>query len=108
MALFGRPTPQDEQKAQAYAAWVQQRNPFAIASMVLGVFSLIEFGVLLVFGIGGIILGIIALRRLAEEGRDDMKAKPRGHPLASGGGAAGTRTPVCASGGFWLCGGGGW
>jgi hypothetical protein len=69
MALFGRPTERDEQNAQAYAQWMQQRNPFAIASMVLGVFSLIEFGVLFVFGIGGIICGAIALRQLARVNR---------------------------------------
>ena len=48
MALFGRPTERDEQKAKAYAQWMQERNPFAIAAMVLGVFSLVEFGVLIV------------------------------------------------------------
>ena len=61
MALFGRPTEQDARKAQAYAQWMQRRNPFAIASMVLGVFSLIEFGVLIIFGVASIVLGMVAL-----------------------------------------------
>lgn len=78
MALFGRPTERDEQRAQAYANWVGQRNPYAIASTVLGVFSLIEMGVLLVFGIAGIVLGSIALRQLAEP----SPPYPRGHGLA--------------------------
>ena len=69
MALFGRPTERDEQKAKAYAQWMQERNPFAIAAMVLGVFSLVEFGVLIVFGIGGIVCGVIALRQLSRVNR---------------------------------------
>ncbi len=86
MALFGRPTRQDDQKAQAYAQWVQQRNPFAIASMVLGVCSLIELGVLIVFGVASITLGVIALRQLGEESDpNDPDSKPRGHRLAWGG-----------------------
>jgi hypothetical protein len=85
MPLFGRPTPQDQLKAQAYAQWVQQRNPLAVASMVLGVFSLIEFGVLLVFGIASIALGTIALKQLAQVDRNEPNAKARGHRLAWGG-----------------------
>ena len=84
MPLFGRPTERDEQKAQAYAHWMQQRNPFAIASMVLGVFSLIELGVLFL-GVPGIVLGIVALRQLARVDPNDPNAKPRGHRLAWGG-----------------------
>jgi len=84
MALFGRPSERDEQKAQAYARWMQRRNPFAITSMVLGVFSLIELGVLFL-GVPGIILGIVALRQLARVDPNDPNAKPRGHRLAWGG-----------------------
>jgi ABC-type branched-subunit amino acid transport system permease subunit len=85
MALFGRPSERDEQKAQAYAQWMQQRNPLAIVSMVLGVISLIEFGVLLIFGIGGIVVGVVALRQLSHVDSKDPDAKPRGHRLAWGG-----------------------
>jgi hypothetical protein len=85
MALFGRPSERDEQKARAYAQWMQQRNPFAIASMVLGVFSLVEFGVLIIFGVGGIVCGVIALRQLSSIDLEDSSAKPRGHRLAWGG-----------------------
>jgi len=85
MALFGRQTPRDQQKAADYALWVQQRNPLAIGSMVLGVFSLIEFGVLLVFGVAGIVLGVIALRQLSVVDANVPEAKTRGHRLAWGG-----------------------
>ena len=53
--------------------------------MVLGVVSLIEFGVLLVFGVGGIALGIMALRQQSAVDPNDAEAKPRGHRLAWGG-----------------------
>ena len=70
MALFGKPSTQDEQRAIAYRDWLRARHPLAIASLVLGVFSLIEFGALLVFGIAGIVLGVMALRQLGSEPAD--------------------------------------
>lgn len=78
MALFGKPSEQDEQRAQAWTQWFNLRNPYAIASTVLGVFSLIEMGVLIVFGIAGIALGVVALRQL----RVPDPAYPRGHGFA--------------------------
>jgi hypothetical protein len=66
MALFGRPNPEDDRRAQEWGEWLRRRNPFAIGSLVLGVFSLIEFGVLIVFGVAGIALGAVALRQLRE------------------------------------------
>jgi hypothetical protein len=64
MALFGRPTAEDQQRADAWRYWLQSRNPLAIASLVLGIFSLIEFGALLIFGIAGVVLGVMALSQL--------------------------------------------
>jgi Domain of unknown function (DUF4190) len=78
MPLFGRETEQKQQRAQEYARWVQERNPFAIVSLLLGIFSLIEFGALLIFGIVSIVLGIIALKQL----NDENPQQPRGHRLA--------------------------
>jgi hypothetical protein len=78
MALFGRETERDERRAESYALWLQQRNPYAIASTVLGIFSLIEMGVLIIFGVGGIVTGAIALAQL----RRPEPARPRGHALA--------------------------
>ena len=83
MDLLGRTTERDEQKAAAYGDWVRQRHPLAIASLVLGIFSLIEFGVLIVFGIAGIVLGIVALKQLRATPRADATPGPtRGHRLA--------------------------
>ena len=64
---FGRPTAEDDARAAAWREWLQKRNPLAIASFVLGVFSLIEFGAVFIFGVAGIILGVLALRQLKRQ-----------------------------------------
>ena len=81
MALFGRETERDQQRVLEYGRWVRQRNPLAIASLVLGVFSLIELGALVVPGIASIILGVASLRQL----RRDNAIYARGHGLAYAG-----------------------
>jgi hypothetical protein len=81
MALPGRDTRQSEDRAEAYGRWLRQRNPCAIGSMVLAVFNLIEMGVTIIFGLGGIVLGIIALRQLKQPAHSDQ----RGRNLAWGG-----------------------
>lgn len=65
MALFGRPTERDEAKAAAYRDWLLRRNPLAVASTVLGVFSLTHLGALWIDGIAAIVLGVLALRQLS-------------------------------------------
>ena len=80
MALFGRPSKRDEQRAIEYRDWLQTRHPFAIASFILGVISIIEFGVLLVFGIAGIVLGALALVQL--RAGTAVAPKIHGHRLA--------------------------
>ena len=79
MALFGRPTEQDEAKAAAYRDWLLRRNPYAIASTVLGVFSLTHLGALWVDGIAAIVLGVVALRQLS---RPDNAGATDGRGLA--------------------------
>lgn len=66
MPLFGRPTPDDDARAEAWRDWFARRNLLAIASFVLGLFSLIEFGVLIIFGVAGIVLGVVAWRQMNE------------------------------------------
>jgi len=80
--MFGRTSQRDEQRAIAYGEWLRQRNPFAIASLVLGVFSLVELGALVVPGIASIALGIISLVQLR---RRQNQVRPRGHGLAYAG-----------------------
>ena len=72
MALFGRPSERDDRRAEEYAAWVRKRNPFAIGSFVLGLFSLIEFGALFIFGLAGIALGVVALVQLSRVNREGV------------------------------------
>ena len=80
MALFGRETEQEKERAEAYRRWLQAQNPYAIASIVLGIFSLIELGVLWVLGMAGIVLGIVALRQIS--GRMSGAPQTRGRGFA--------------------------
>ncbi len=77
MALFGRPSERDEAKAAAYRNWLLRRNRFAIASTVLGVFSLTHFGTLWIDGIAAIVLGVVALWQLSDP-RDGEPTAGRG------------------------------
>ena len=63
MALFGRESARDEQRAQAYREWFIRQHPLALASAVLSIFSLTHFGTLWIDEILGIILGVIAIRQ---------------------------------------------
>jgi hypothetical protein len=78
MALFGRPTERDEAKAAAYREWLVRRNPWAIASTVLGLFSLTHFGALWIDGIAAIVFGVIALRQLSDPVRVGAATEGRG------------------------------
>ena len=62
MALFGRETAQDQRREQAWREWFTRQHPFALASLVLCVFSLTHFGTLFVDEIAGIVLGVLAIR----------------------------------------------
>lgn len=69
MALFGRTSPRQDQRAEAYADWLRRQNPLAIVACVLGVLSLIELGALIVFGVAGIVVGVLALAQLRDAHR---------------------------------------
>ncbi len=70
MPLFGRATPRDQHRAEAWRDWMHRQHPLAIISLVLGVFSLVDFGVLIVPAVVSIVLGLLALRRTRS--RDDV------------------------------------
>ncbi len=78
MALFGRPTPEDEAKAQAYGQWLRRRNPLALVAFVLGIFSLTHLGSLIVDAGAAVGLGCVALRQL----RSGSSAQRLGRRLA--------------------------
>ena len=93
MALFGRPTERDEAKAAAYRDWLQRRDPIAIASAVIGIFSLTHFGTFLIDSVAAIVLGIVALRRLSLPTRT---SSPEGRGLALLGIATGAVSLIIA------------
>lgn len=78
MGLFGRQSERDERRAQEWGEWIRQRHPLAITSAGLGILSVIEAGVIPIFSIGGLVLGIISLKQL----RGPSHAHLRGHRLA--------------------------
>lgn len=78
MALFGRETEGDRARAEAWTRWARSQNVFALVSLVLGIFSLIEFGALVIFGMGGIVAGTIALRQLANPSAAHKRTDGRG------------------------------
>jgi len=78
MALFGRETPADQERAEAWARWAAERNPLAMASLVLGVFSLLEAGIIPIVSTTGLVLGIISLRQMNRPG----EVRRLGHRLA--------------------------
>src|SRR5215207_4587659 len=62
MAWLGRETVQERQRGDAWREWFLRQHPFALASLVLSVFSLTHFGTLWVDEIAGIVLGVLAIR----------------------------------------------
>ena len=62
MALFGRETAEDQRRERAWREWFVRQHPFALAGLVLSVFSLTHFGTLFVDETAGIVLGALAIR----------------------------------------------
>ena len=62
MALFGRESVEDQERAEAWRQWFVRQHPLALASVVLSVFSLTHLGTLWVDEIAGILLGVLAIR----------------------------------------------
>ena len=88
---FGRPNPRDDAREQQAREWMQKQNGFAVASLVLGVFSFIELGTIPVFSGAAIGLGVIGLRQL----RDPAGQRTQGRLLAIAGLALGAIS-LCA------------
>ncbi|MBC8108236.1 MAG: DUF4190 domain-containing protein [Anaerolineae bacterium] len=78
MGLFGRETQRDRARAEAWTRWAKSQNVYALVSLVLGIFSLIEFNALVISGVGGIAAGAIALRQLAHPRASETRTAGRG------------------------------
>ena len=97
MALFGRETAEDQQRAEAWREWFVRQHPLALASVVLSVFSLTHLGTLWVDEIVGIVLGVLAVRASRREQRAcDPGESPRGVRLAYVGIITGILSLICA------------
>ena len=90
MALFGRETAEDRERAEAWREWFVRQHPLALASLVLSVFSLTHFGTLWIDEIAGIVLGAIAIRAV-RRGNSDKRVT-----LAYVGVAVGILSLLCA------------
>jgi hypothetical protein len=77
----------------------------AIASLVLGIFSMFDLGVLIAPEVGGIVLGGIALAQLRrihyENGGDVADGRNRGQRLAYGGIALSILSLLVAAALYW-------
>lgn len=90
MALFGRPSERDDARAAAYRDWFRRQHPFALVSLLLGVFSLSHLGTLVIDGAAAVVLGIITLRQIGRSRRADSASEPlEGGWMAWGGIVAG-------------------
>ena len=90
MAWLGRETAEEQQRAEAWRDWFVRQHPFALASVVLSVFSLTHFGTLWVDEIAGIVLGVFALRAVRRGG------SPKSATLAYAGIIVGVLSLICA------------
>jgi hypothetical protein len=90
MAWLGRETADEQQRAEAWRAWFVRQHPFALASVVLSVFSLTHFGTLWVDEIAGIVLGVLAIRAVRRG------ASPKSAALAYAGIVTGILSLICA------------
>ena len=64
MAILGRPSQADDERAAAWRNWLQRQNSLAIAAFVLGALSLTHGGTLILDGVAGLVLGVMALAQL--------------------------------------------
>lgn len=91
MAMFGRETERDRERAANYAAWFARQHPLALPSLLLSAFSLTHLGTLWVDTVVGIAFGVVAvvqIRRAKQSPSRDPGAR-EGRAFAWGGIAVG-------------------
>ncbi|MCE9592160.1 MAG: DUF4190 domain-containing protein [Planctomycetes bacterium] len=69
MALFGRESRADQERAERVRLWAQKRSPFALYSSMLGVIAVVDFFTPIGFivGIAAVVLGIRGLKQIQRE-----------------------------------------
>src|SRR5687768_18062570 len=77
MAILGRPSQADEERAAAWRNWLQRQNPLAIAAFVLGALSFTHGGTLIFDGVASVVLGVVALMHLKR-----LRVSPAGVVMA--------------------------
>lgn len=71
MALLGRDTEAQRQRAESVQAWVQARSPYALASAMLGLIAVVDALTLLIGAIAGLAAIALAIR-----GFGDLRRRP--------------------------------
>ena len=71
MALFGRETQADIERAERIKAWLGARSPYALFAMMFGLLSVVDSLTMII----GFISGIVAII-LSFLARSDIKANP--------------------------------
>ena len=74
MAWLGRETAEERRRAEAWREWFVRQHPFALASVVLSVFSLTHLGTLWVDELAGIVMGVLAIRAVRRGASDKSAA----------------------------------
>ncbi len=70
MALFGRESAADEQRAERVRLWVQQRTGYSMASLLFGIIAVIDAWTMVIGFIAGLVaigLGVMGLRDLRDK-----------------------------------------
>ncbi len=73
MALLGRDTEAQRQRAESVQAWVQARSPYALASAMLGLIAVVDALTLVIGAIAGLAAIAMAIR-----GFGDLRRLPGG------------------------------
>ncbi len=70
MALFGRESDADRQRAERVRSWIRARTPFSLFSCLFGIVSVLDAFTLVIglsAGVVAIVLAVLGLRDLREQ-----------------------------------------
>ena len=70
MALFGRESEADRQRAERVRHWAQARTPYALVGLACGLLAVIDSFTLVIViaaGVAAIVLGIVALKAIQRQ-----------------------------------------